>query len=654
LLLPESLIDLAGLQVGAEDFLAAVLRTAAQPIWVVDHEGVIRFANPAAIAALGYGGEDELLGRHSHDTIHHSHPDGTPFPGDECLMLLPRLTGETVSRDLDWFFRRDGSMFRVSYVSAPIELVDGRGAVVAFTDIEERLCAEDALRERDEMLASQQASLRRVAALVARGAASADVLAAIAREVAQVIALPMVAVWRYEAGKTATVIGEWSDRPHPFRVGTRWPLDGPTITAKVLASGRPARIEDFVDVAGAIAGAARDAGIGACAGAPIIVDGRIWGAMSADTFDRAPLAEGTEARLAEFTALVATAISNSASREALVRLADEQAALRRVATLVARECPAEEVFAAVAAEVGRLLAADCTAMLRYEEDGTETIVAHWGQGSPDATQGPTIACPVVVGGRPWGRVVASRSGDDPPPEAEARIGKFTELVATAISNVQARSDLAASRARIVAAADDERRRVVRDLHDGAQQRLVHTLVTLRLADEALRAESEELPELLGEALDHAQQGIIELRELSHGILPTVLTRGGLRAAIGALASRTPVLVDLDVCVDRLPAAVEATAYFVVAETLTNVAKHAHATRTTVRARLRDGELQLEVRDDGIGGARPDGSGLLGLADRVAALDGRLRVESPDVGGTIVAAHIPLPPVVDSLPASQRS
>jgi PAS domain S-box-containing protein len=643
LLLPESLIDLAGLQVGAEDFLGAVLSTAVQPIWVVDQEGVIRFANPAAITALGYGGEEELLGRHSHDTIHHSHPDGTRYPADECVMLLPRTTGETVSRDLDWFFRRDGSMFRVSYVSAPIELVDGRGAVVAFTDIEDRLRAEDALRERDETLASQQASLRRVAALVARGAASADVLAAIAREVAEVIALPMVAVWRYEAGPMATVVGEWSDRPHPFRVGTCWPLDGPTIAAKVLASGRPARIEGFGHIPGAIAGAARGAGIGSCAGAPIVLDGRIWGVMSADTFEGAPLAEGIEARLAEFTALVATAISHSASREALVELADEQAALRRVATLVARECPAEEVFAAVAAEVGRLLAVPGTAMLRYETDGTETIVAQWGHGVPDAAQDSTIACPVVVGGRPWGRVVASRNGDDPlPPEAEARIGKFTELVATAISNVQARSDLAASRARIVAAADDERRRVVRDLHDGAQQRLVNTMVTLKLADQALRAASDELPALLREALDEAEQAITDLRELSHGILPTVLTCGGLRSGIGALAARTAVDVDVDVCADRLPAAVEATAYFVVAEALTNVAKHAHATRATVRARLRDSELELEVRDDGTGGAHLHRSGLLGLADRVAALDGRLRVESPDSGGTVVAARIPVP------------
>src|SRR3954462_429333 len=142
---PHSLTDLAGLRVSTEDFLAAVLETAAQPIWVVDREGVLRFANPAAITALGYDSADELIGRHSHETIHYQHPDGTPYPAVECPMLLPRTTGETVTSELDWFFRRDGSMFPVSYVSAPLAMTTGRGAVVSFTDIEDRLRAERAL-----------------------------------------------------------------------------------------------------------------------------------------------------------------------------------------------------------------------------------------------------------------------------------------------------------------------------------------------------------------------------------------------------------------------------------------------------------------------------------------------------------------------------
>jgi signal transduction histidine kinase len=202
--------------------------------------------------------------------------------------------------------------------------------------------------------------------------------------------------------------------------------------------------------------------------------------------------------------------------------------------------------------------------------------------------------------------------------------------------------LAASRARIVAEADEERRRVVRDLHDGAQQRLVHTVITLKLAQRAVENEDKDSPALLTEALGNAEQAMAELRELAHGILPAALTQGGLRAGVDALASRMPVPVENGVSVDRLPSAVEATAYFVVAEALTNVAKHAHARHAEVTARIVDRILGVQVRDDGVGGARADGSGLLGLTDRLAALDGQLRVESPANGGTLVTAAIPLP------------
>jgi signal transduction histidine kinase len=230
-----------------------------------------------------------------------------------------------------------------------------------------------------------------------------------------------------------------------------------------------------------------------------------------------------------------------------------------------------------------------------------------------------------------------------PADTEARLASFTELAATAISNAEARTEVAASRARIVAAIDKERRRVVRDLHDGGQQRLVHTVVTLKLAHRALQNEDEDLPSLLTEALDHAERATAELRELAQGILPAALTQGGLRAGVDVLASRVPVPVEIDVSVGRLPAAVEATAYFVVAEALTNVAKHARAGRAEVMVRIEDGALAVHVRDDGVGGARRGGgSGLIGLTDRLAALDGELRVDSPADGGTFVAAAIPLP------------
>jgi PAS domain S-box-containing protein len=209
------LTDLGGWKVGAEDFLAVVLQTTAQPIWVVDADGLIRFANPAAIDALGYDSADELCGRPSHETIHHSHPDGTPYPAAACPMLLPCVTGETVSRDVDWFFRRDGSRFAVSYVSAPLDLPEGRGAVVTFTDQTDRLRARDERRERDAILVEEQAALRRVAAVVAGGAGSADVFAAVTEEVGLALGLPYVDMLRYEPDGSATVIGAWGERGLP-------------------------------------------------------------------------------------------------------------------------------------------------------------------------------------------------------------------------------------------------------------------------------------------------------------------------------------------------------------------------------------------------------------------------------------------------------
>ncbi|HEX3830642.1 MAG TPA: GAF domain-containing protein [Solirubrobacteraceae bacterium] len=692
-----SLTDLTGLRISDEDFLAAVSETAARPVLVVGPDDVIRFANPAAITALGYDRADDLLGRHRHETIHFMHPGGTPYPAADCPMQLPRTTGQTVARDLDWFFRRDGSTFPVSYVLLPIELPEGRGAVVTFADIEDRLRGEQVLGGRDAVLGGRDAvlggrdavlgaredSLRRIAALVAGGAASVDVFAAIAREVAHVVGLPLVLVWRFDPGKTtASVIAEWSEVPHSWQTGTRWPLDGPGLAVQMLKTGRPARIDDYTELPGTIAAASRETRLRGAAGAPIIVDGDMWGWMAAAD-SRASLPNQIEDRLAEFTELVATAISNTESRARLGRLAEEQAALRKVATLVARGTRPEQVFATVANEVGRLLSADLANVCRYESDGAITFLASASDRFPigsrwpiqghrnlatlvletgrparldnyaDAT-GPlaegiredgirsAVGTPIRVEGRLWGLMAAGSSQEQPlPPDTEARLGSFTELVATAIANAEARAQVAASRARIVAAADEERRRVVRDLHDGAQQRLVHTVITLKLAHRAMQNGDENAPELVTEALDHAQRATNELRELAHGILPAALTQGGLRSGVDALTSRMAVPVETAVSVGRLPAAVEATAYFVVAEALTNVAKHSRAAHAAVTARVGDRALEVKVRDDGVGGARPDGSGLLGLRDRLAVVDGQLRIESPADGGTLVAADIPL-------------
>jgi signal transduction histidine kinase len=255
-----------------------------------------------------------------------------------------------------------------------------------------------------------------------------------------------------------------------------------------------------------------------------------------------------------------------------------------------------------------------------------------------------------VDGRLWGAITAGWVGEEPPPaDTEERMAQFAELLDTAIANADSRDQLAdsrdqltASRARLLTAGDEARRRVVRDLHDGAQQRQVAAIVKLKLAQQALRANDGDAESLIGEALEHAEQAQAELRELAHGILPAVLTHGGLKAGVHAVVTRLDLPVEVDVPAERFPAAVEATAYFIVAEALTNVVKHAHAQHATVTARVEDGTLRVQVRDDGIGGARPDGSGLLGLADRLAVLDGQLRVESPADGGTLVAADIPVP------------
>jgi signal transduction histidine kinase len=342
-------------------------------------------------------------------------------------------------------------------------------------------------------------------------------------------------------------------------------------------------------------------------------------------------------------------MSASAHHEAeireLGRLVRQEAALRRVATMVARGSAPERVFAQVAQEVGLLVAAETAMVFQHLPDGQAVVVGTWGQapagGPDDRASGASVRSPVVVDGRPWGAIVAASSTAALPADAEDQIAQFTDLVATAISNVQARADLAASRARRVAAADEESRRVVRDLHDGAQQRLMHIVVTLKLAARAIARDDAGAGGLLQEALASAQQATDELRELAHGILPSILTDGGLRAGVRAIASRMPVPVRMDVIDGRLPLAVEATAYFTVAEALTNVVKHARADGATVRAHVVDDQLQVEVGDDGIGGARMDGTGLVGLRDRLAALDGTLQVESGPADGTRITALIPL-------------
>jgi signal transduction histidine kinase len=553
-----------------------------------------------------------------------------------------------------------------------------------FTELVAMAIANAESRAELARLAGQQAALRRVATLVARGTAPEEVFAAVIDEVMELFPVDYAGMARYDPNDMTTAVAARGTSHFP--VGSSRPLGGKNTATIVFETGRPARIDGYGDASGAMGDRARERGVSSSVAAPIHVEGRLWGLIGAGSMGQQPLPPDTEARLADFTELVATAIANAESRAGLARLADEQAALRHVATLVARGVPPEELFAAVVEEIGRLLPVDLANMCRYQPDRTQTFVATWGRpgkrfplgsrwplggknlativfetGRPariesyaDAS-GPVnviarevdlrsaVGTPIFVEGGLWGMIAVGSSQEQPlPPDTEERLASFTELVVTAIANAESRSALAASRARIVAAADESRRQIERDLHDGAQQRLVHAVIVLKLALRALSKEEANAEELVAEALRHADQANAELRELAHGILPAALTRGGLQAGIEALLSRVSLPVSVDVTVDRLPVSVEATAYFVVSEALTNVVKHAHAAGVRVTARVERGELRVEVRDDGVGGARGGpGTGLGGLEDRVSALDGRLELESPPGQGTLVRARMPI-------------
>jgi signal transduction histidine kinase len=370
----------------------------------------------------------------------------------------------------------------------------------------------------------------------------------------------------------------------------------------------------------------------------------------------------------------------------LEALLEEQAALRRVATLVVRDTEPGRLFDSVCQELGRLLGVDSTDIVRFEDDRTATVVGTWSAsdapsfpvGTKVPVEGETVTAklyrsgrpervddyagvggelaatlrefgvrsvvgaPVNVAGRLWGGIMAV--SDRPfsfPEDTERRIADFAELVTAALANVDAREQLAASRARIVEAGYEERRRLERDLHDGAQQELVGVVLSLRHAQQKLTRAPSEASELVDEALERVQAGIRDLRELAAGIHPSVLTDRGLGPALEALAGRSPVPVELErVESDGLPTPVATTVYFLVAEALTNAAKHSHCERVDVGLRIEDGWAVVEVRDDGIGGADPSaGSGLRGLADRVSALRGSVELESPPGEGTTIRARM---------------
>ncbi len=561
-----------------------------------------------------------------------------------------------------------------------------------------RLRAREADRRRREVevshdelgvLAEHQAALRRVATLVARGANPSEVFAAVSDELARCLHAVNAGLLRYEPDGSGCVVDvqyEPGITNMPV-AGERIPLAGDDVGALVLRTGRVARIDSHDGVIGPEAERIRDAGIGSIVGAPIVIDGHLWGAAIIGATKREPLPPDAEARLCDFTDLVATAIGNAQTRADLRVLAEQQAALRRVATLVARGVAATEVFSAVAEELAHCLGVHNAGLCRLEPDGAATLVAACDEAgltnslvgqrfslegenivatvmrtgraarmdNHDDAAGPAAArirelgmrsavgAPIIVDGRLWGAATVSTSRLEPlPADAEARVCDFADLVATAIANAHAHAELTASRVRIVAAADNARRRIERDLHDGAQQRLVSLGLELRTVETGVPADLLPLKERISDLVTTVTGISEDLQELSRGIHPAILSKGGLGPAIKVLARRSPIPVELLLGMHRrLPDPVEVAAYYVVAEALTNAAKHAQASMAEVCADTEGQDLHLSIRDDGIGGAdAAKGSGISGLRDRVEALGGTLSISSHPGIGTELRATIP--------------
>ena len=568
----------------------------------------------------------------------------------------------------------------------------------AFTELAATAIANTEARRELGRVAAEQAALGRVATLVAVAVPPGDVFTAVAAEVAALFGVPLVGLFRYEKEGVATVIaGVGKISSH---LGQHWPCPAgdPGLVASLQRTGQPLRIEDYRQIRSAISGLAREIGIGRAAGVPVLVSGRVWGAVVvAAGHEHRPLPADTLDRLAVFTELMATAIANSDARTEIERLAQEQAALRRMATLVAEGADTGEVFAAVAREVSEVMHLPVAAVQRYEDDQTTTVIAAWSD-RPHPFQPGTrwpyhaaglaarlrqtgragrvvdyshrrgafaakarqvglhsvAAAPITVDGAVWGLVTIASTDGPLPDQVEDRLAEFTELLGTAIANTQSRTELSASRARIVAAADETRRRLERDLHDGIQQRLVSLALKARTIEtmtprpaNQIQGELSLLADGLGTALD-------ELREISRGIHPAILSEAGLGPALKALARRSAVPVEVDLSLSSRPAEhLQVAGYYVASEALTNTAKHAQASVITIRVDGCDGALTLSIRDDGIGGADPSrGSGIIGLKDRVEALGGTISVLSPPGHGTIL--HVHLPAVPSTAPTAPRT
>ena len=681
--------------IGPEPVFDAVAEEA-RALLDCDNAAIVRFEADGTVIALG-----------AHNTWRPAGVRVQPDPG--YLIATVRATGHSARFDTDdpmapgmpEAVRAEGTR---SALASPI-VVDGdlwgamavgrtkdgalppetESRLAQFTELMATAIANTESRARADRLTDEQTTLRRLATLVAQEAPLDEVFTMVAEEAAKTFDDADAALWRDSGDGTAVAVAvRGASVAAGVPVGTRLSLDGDSVIAMVLRDGRPHRISDYSRRTGPFAERARELGLRSAVGCPIVVGSRTWGVIAVATYEATSFGPETEARVSRFGNLVATAIANADARAEVERLAAEQAALRRVATLVAEGGEPGAVFDAVAAEMEALLGSDQVSLARYEPGDEVTIVAHRGTGASllppgsrlsmegqsvtatvrrteqsariedfERADGPiaavvramgmrvSVGAPVVVEGRLWGVITARwRNAESPPADTEQRMALFAQLLDTAIANADSRDQLTSSRTRLLTAADDARRRLVRDLHDGAQQRLVHTIIAMQLAHNAVR--DDDAGALVSEALEHAKQANAELRELAHGILPAVLTNGGLHAAISSVVARLDLAVEVDVPRERFPAEIEASAYFIAAEALTNVVKHASARRARVAASIEGATLRLEVHDDGIGGADAGGHGLLGVRDRVTALGGRLEIDSPAGAGTLLAATLPFP------------
>jgi signal transduction histidine kinase len=552
------------------------------------------------------------------------------------------------------------------------------------------MALEERRLEELERVVDEQAALRRIATLVAAGATEADLAAAVSSEIGGLFGAQSAIVVRWDVD-TIRVIGNWrADSAHVGLAGAVLSYGGDTITARVVETAAPARVDSAADLKTEF-GRQRwaELGLEASIGAPIMVDRKVWGVVAASR--REPddaFAQGDEERLSDFSALVAQAIVNTEARSETAALVAEQSSLRHIATLVAAGRPQAAVLDAVTEEAGMLFGAASVSLVRWEGVQDEVVVAaawdragstpvrersfyhpdprgptlavletggacHGIESSPERGSVAVIAAPVIATGLLFGALTAARAAEDPfPAGAEIRLRSFADLAAQSIANERAQAELRASRARIVQTADEARRRLERNLHDGAQQQLVSVLLALRLVERMFESNPSTARVVLHEASNELADAMQELRELARGLHPALLSELGLRPALDALSARSPFVVEItDVPEDRVSEPVEAAIYYVVAESLTNAAKHAAASSATVSVLCTADAVSVEIADDGGGGASLEaGSGLRGLVDRVEALGGELTVSSPRGGGTLVRAELPLKEASQSAPA----